>query len=179
MSPLTLEAPPALRRAWGEEVADVFIVWLDGVLSERAVPRDEHRQIISRLGVLEHDVTDVKTDLRGLRQEMNERFDRVNGRFDRMNERFDEMNVRMEKRFDEMNARMEKRFDEMNARFDGRFDEMNARFEGRLDKMNTRFDGRFDEIQHQMLVQTRWLIGSLALIGTVISVLLAIAQFAP
>ncbi len=157
MSPLTLEAPPALRRAWGEEVADVFIVWLDGVLSERAVPRDEHRQIISRLEVLEHDVTDVKTDLRGLRQEMNERFDRVNERFDRMNERFDEMNVRMEKRFDEMNAR----------------------FEGRLDKMNTRFEGRFDEMQHQMLVQTRWLIGSLALIGTVISVLLAIAQFAP
>jgi hypothetical protein len=36
---------------------------------------------------------------------------------------------------------------------------------------------RFDEMQHQMLVQTRWLIGSLALIGTVISVLLAIAQF--
>ena len=49
-------------------------------------------------------------------------------------------------------------------------------------EMNERFDRvneRFDEIHHQMVVQTRWLIGSLALIGTVISVLLAVAQFTP
>lgn len=84
MSPLTLEAPPALRRAWGEEVADVFIVWLDAVLSERAVPRDEHRQIVSRLGVLEHDVADIKADVRDLRREINERFDRMSERFDQM-----------------------------------------------------------------------------------------------
>ncbi len=56
--------------------------------------------------------------------------------------------------------------------------EMNERF----DRVNERFDRvneRFDEIHHQMVVQTRWLIGSLALIGTVISVLLAVAQFTP
>jgi len=34
-------------------------------------------------------------------------------------------------------------------------------------------------VYHQMVVQTRWLVGSLTLIGTVISVLLAIAQFTP
>jgi len=49
-----------------------------------------------------------------------------------------------------------------------RFDEMGARFEGRLDEMN-----------HRMLVQTRWLIGSISVLGTVITVLLAIAQFTP
>jgi tetrahydromethanopterin S-methyltransferase subunit G len=37
---------------------------------------------------------------------------------------------------------------------------------------------RFDGIYHQMVVQTRWLIGALAVIGTVISLLLAIGQFA-
>ena len=36
---------------------------------------------------------------------------------------------------------------------------------------------RFDQMYDRMLVQTRWLIGSLALIGTVISALLAIGQF--
>ena len=155
MSPLMLEAPPALRRAWGEETTDVFVTWLGGVISERAIPRDEHRQIVSRLEILEHDIADLKGGVRDLHREMNERFDRMNERFDRMNERFDEMNVRMEKRFDEMNVRMEKRFDEMN----------------------TRSEKRFDEMHYQMLAQTRWLIGSLALIGTVVSVLLAIAQF--
>ena len=47
--------------------------------------------------------------------------------------------------------------------------EMNERF----DRMNARFDQMYD----RMLVQTRWLIGLLALIGTVVSVLLAIGQF--
>jgi len=148
MSPLMLEAPPALRRAWGEETTDVFVTWLGGVISERAIPRDEHRQIVSRLEILEHDMADLKGGVRDLHREMNERFDR-------MHERFDEMNVRVEKRFDEMNVRMEKRFNEMN----------------------TRSEKRFDEMHYQMLAQTRWLIGSLALIGTVVSVLLAIAQF--
>ena len=53
---------------------------------------------------------------------------------------------------------------EMNERFD----RMNERF----DQMNTRFEGRFDQMYDRMLVQTRWLIGSLALIGAVVSVLL-------
>jgi uncharacterized membrane-anchored protein YhcB (DUF1043 family) len=118
-----LEVPPILRQAWGNEVVDAFAVWLTSVLEERAISRDEYRQILSRLDILEHDMADLKADVQELRREMNERFDRVNERFDRMSERFDQM-------------------------------------------------------YHQMVVQTRWLIGALTVIGTVISVLLAIAQFA-
>ena len=104
-----LEVPEVLRRAWGDEAAEAFAVWLAGVLEERAVSRDEFRQILSRLDVLERDVADLKVDVRELRREMHERFDRI---------------------------------------------------------------------YHQMVVQTRWLIGALAVIGTVISLLLAIGQFA-
>jgi hypothetical protein len=104
-----LEVPEVLRRAWGDEAAEAFAVWLAGVLEERAVSRDEFRQILSRLDVLERDVADLKVDVRELRREMHERFDRI---------------------------------------------------------------------YHQMVVQTRWLIGALAAIGTVISLLLAIGQFA-
>jgi hypothetical protein len=77
MSPLMLEAPPSLRRAWGEETTDAFVTWLGGLLGGRAVPRDEHRQIVSRLEILEHDMADFKGDVRDLRREMNERFDRM------------------------------------------------------------------------------------------------------
>ena len=111
-----LEVPPVLRRAWGDEAADAFAVWFASVLEERAISRDEYRQILSRLDVLEHDMADLKADVQELRREMNERFDRMSERMDRM--------------------------------------------------------------YHQMVVQTRWLIGALAVIGTVISILLAIAQFA-
>ena len=109
MAARRLEVPEVLRRAWGDEAAEAFAVWLAGVLEERAVSRDEFRQILSRLDVLERDVADLKVDVRELRREMHERFDRI---------------------------------------------------------------------YHQMVVQTRWLIGALAVIGTVISLLLTIGQFA-
>ncbi len=120
--PRALEAPPLLRRAWGEEVADAFTLWLGSILEERTISRDEYRQILSRLDVLEHDVADLKADVQELRREMNERFDRMNERFDQMHERLDRMYA-------------------------------------------------------QMVVQTRWLIGVLTLIGTVVATLLAIGQF--
>jgi ElaB/YqjD/DUF883 family membrane-anchored ribosome-binding protein len=126
-----LEVPEVLRRAWGDEAAEAFAVWLAGVLEERAVSRDEFRQILSRLDVLERDVAALQADVRELRREMNERFDRLYG--------------------------------EMNERFDRLYREMNE---------------RLDRMYHQMVVQTRWLIGALAVIGTVISLLLAIGQFA-
>jgi Tfp pilus assembly protein PilO len=109
MAARRLEVPEVLRRAWGDEAAEAFAVWLAGVLEERAVSRDEFRQILSRLDVLERDVAALQADVRELRREMHERFDRI---------------------------------------------------------------------YHQMVVQTRWLIGALAVIGTVISLLLAIGQFA-
>ena len=54
-----------------------------------------------------------------------------------------------------------------------------AEFREDLGELRREMHNRFDNMHHQMLVQTRWLIGSLALIGTVVSVLLAIAQFTP
>jgi Rps23 Pro-64 3,4-dihydroxylase Tpa1-like proline 4-hydroxylase len=132
-----LEVPEVLRRVWGDEAAEAFAVWLAGVLEERAVSRDEFRQILSRLDVLERDVAALQADVRELRREMNERFDRLYG--------------------------------EMNERFDRLYREMNERFD--------RMGERMDRMDHQMVVQTRWLIGALAVIGTVISLLLAIGQF--
>ena len=140
-----LEVPPVLRRVWGDEAADAFAVWFASVLEERAISRDEYRQILSRLDILEHDMADLKADVQELRREMNERFDR-------MSERFDQLRKEMDERFDQLRKEVDERFDRMNE--------------------------RMDRMYHQMVVQTRWLIGSLVVIGTVISVLLAIAQFA-
>jgi len=57
--------------------------------------RDKYRELLSRLDILEHDVSDVKTRIADLHRTMGRRFDRVNERFDRMNERFDQMYERM------------------------------------------------------------------------------------
>ena len=214
---MTLRVPEVVRQAWGDEVIVEFVPWLEQTIEEkaavqveqaiadRAVPRDEYRQLLSRLEILEHDVADLKVDVRDLRSEMNGRFidlerhfemrfDQVNARFDQMNRhfetrldemnqrfgaRFDEMNQRFGARFDEMNQRFEARFDQMNRHFETRFDEMNQRFEARFDEMNRHFETRLDQMNERMLVQTRWLIGTIALFGTIITVLMAIAQFTP
>ena len=132
---MAIQVPERVRQAWGDEVVLELVPWLERLVEEKAVPRDEYRQVLSRLDVLEHDVAGIKVDVRDLRTEMNERFDRVNERFDQMN---------------------------------ARFDQMNQHFEVRLDQMSER-----------MLVQTRWLIGTIALFGTILTIMQAIAQFTP
>ncbi len=166
---MALKVPEVVRQTWGDPVVVEFVPWLERTIEEtvafhveqaiveKAVPRDEYRHVLSRLDILEHDMAEVKEDVRELRREMNERFDRVNERFDQMNDRFDQM----------------------TRHFEARLDEMNHRFEARLDEMNHRFDARLDQMNERMLVQTRWLIGSIALFGTIITVLMAIAQFTP
>jgi hypothetical protein len=69
---------------------------------------------------------------------------------------------------------MDERFDRLHREMDDRFDQLRKEMYERFDRMNE----RMDQMYHQMVVQTRWLIGALTVIGTVISILLAIAQFA-
>jgi len=134
--------PRTVKEAWGEEAAADFVDWFETVLAERTVSRDEHRQILSRLDLLERDVSELKTEVRELRREMNERFDR-------------------------MHAEINERFDRMHTDINGRFDRVYA-------DMNERFDQMYERI----LVMTRWTVGTLALFGTIIAILVAIGQFA-
>jgi len=177
--------PQVVRRAWGEEVVAEFVPWMEERLHEiiqaRTVPRDEYREVLSRLDGLEKDISLIKeeqalfrVDLGQMRAEFKE--DRA-----RMRAEFKEDRARMRAEFREDQAQMRAEFredlGELRREMHERFDRVNERF----DRVNERFDqmhARFDEMYHQMVVQTRWLIGALAVIGTVISVLLAIAQFA-
>ncbi|PSQ73898.1 MAG: hypothetical protein BRD39_03155 [Bacteroidetes bacterium QH_9_64_21] len=145
--------PESVRESWGEPAADDFARWLDEYVQDHAVPRDEYREVLSRLDVLESEVSGI------------------NDRLDRMEERF-------EGRFDQM----EGRFDQVEERFEGRFNRMGDRFEGRFDQMENRFnqmDERIDRMHEQMRVMMRWTVGTIALFGTIVTVLLAIAEFAP
>ena len=135
--------PQTVRRALGEEAVVDFMPWMERWLSEsieeKAVPRDEYGEVLSRLGGLEKDISLVKEEQTRMRAEFREDLG-------------------------ELRREMHERFDRMNERFDG----MNRHFESRLDQMSER-----------MLVQTRWLIGTIALFGTILTILMAIAQFTP
>lgn len=102
-----------------ETIGDKAFEELEGIIVEKvkiySVSRDDFRKVLSRLDIVEHDLADLKVEVRELRREMNERFDRMNERFDKMNER--------------------------------------------------------------MVSMMKWTIGTLALFGSIISILLAIGQF--
>jgi len=75
------------------------------------VTRDEYREILSRMDILEHDMSGLKAEMLELRRETNTRFDAVDVRFDAMEERFDA-------RFDHLQSEMNARFDTVNTRID-------------------------------------------------------------
>jgi len=139
--------PQSVRAKLGDEAADDFTRWIDRAVRERAVPRDEYREVLSRLDVVEQRLDGVESELAQQRQETNELRREMNERF----------------------GQMEAWFDQRLGKTNDRIDQMNERF----DKLNE----RFDQMHEQMRVQTRWAIGILALFGTMTTVLLAIAVF--
>ena len=54
-----IQVPQTVRQAWGDELVMEIVPWLEQIVKEKAVPRDEYRQVLSRLDVLEHDVADI------------------------------------------------------------------------------------------------------------------------
>ena len=98
----------------------------------------------------------------------NDEYRKVLSRLDVLEERFDHVEERFD-RVDERLDRMKERFDRMEERFENRFEEVNQRFEG--------IDTKLDRMNDRILSMTRWIIGLIALFGTMVTVLLAVAQF--
>ena len=154
--PTTL--PPSVQETLGDPAADDFARWLETYVEERAVMRDEYREVLTRLDVID------------------ERVDETNERLDRMDERFEKRFDQIDQRLDEQSAQFNQRLDEQSRQLNERIDAVNERFDG----VNERFDAmneRIDRLHEQMRVQTRWTVGTIALFGTIVTVLLATAEF--
>jgi len=186
--------PRVVRQAWGEEVVAALVPWMEErfyeIAQEKAIPRDEYREVLSRLDLLDGSVSLIRDELMQIRAEFRDGQAQVRAEFRedmaQMRAGFSEEQVQMRAEFREDMTQMRAGFSEEQAQMRAEFREDLGEFRRetheRLDRMNERFNqmhGRFDEMHHQMIVQTRWLVGSLTMIGTVVSVLLAIAQFTP
>jgi hypothetical protein len=110
-------------------------------------------------------------DFQGLRADFRsllERFDHFQTEMRRENEAFrQEIRTENEKFRQEIRAENEKFRQEVQ----GQFEKIDARFE--------RMEGRFDQMYNRMLVQTRWMVGTIAIFGTLITVLLTVSRFSP
>ena len=169
--PTTL--PPSVREHFGEQTAEAFSEWLDEYVQENAVERDEYRKVLSRLDVIDERFEQVDQRFESLEARMDERFEQVDQRFEQVDQRFDRLETRMDERFGNMEARMDERFESMEERFDSRLVDLREEFNDRFESM----DAKLDRMNDRILSMTRWLIGLVALFGSLVTALLAVAQF--
>ena len=161
--PTTL--PPSVKEHFGEAVAEDFARWLDEYVQENAVERDEYREVLSGLDVLEEGFS-----------HMEKRFDLM---AEHVDDRLDDMKTHVDGRLDEMETRFEQvdqRFESMEARMDERFEQVDQRFE-KVDRRFDTVDTKLDRMNDRILSMTRWLIRLVALFGSLVTALLAVAQF--
>ena len=76
--PVTLpRMPQSVQQALGPEATEDLIQWLEGMVAERAVRRDEAHEVLSRLDVLVHDVSEARAGITDLQRTVDERFDQM------------------------------------------------------------------------------------------------------
>ena len=184
--PTTL--PPSVREHFGEAVAEDFAHWLDEYVQENAVERDErpdreggsapgaNREVLSGLDVLEEGLNHMDKRFDLLTEHVDERIDHVEETFEArltgMEERFEERFEQIDQRFEQVDSRFEQ-IDQRFEQVDSRFESMEARFDKRFEGM----DAKLDRMNDRILSMTRWLIGLVALFGSLVTALLAVAQF--
>lgn len=142
--------PESVRTTLGEKGVEDLVRWLDDYLQERTVHRDEYREVLSRLDALEERISQLE-------ERMDQRFEQVDQRFEQVDKRFEQV---------------DKQFEQIDQRFqqvDDRFGQVNGRLNG--------INQRLDDLQEQMRRQIRWSVGTITLFGTIITVLIAIAEF--
>ena len=79
--------PRKLEEKLGKEETREFLQWLDEYLKEKGVGREEYREILSRLDMLESSVENLKAEVMEQRREINDLKREMNERFDQMYER--------------------------------------------------------------------------------------------
>ena len=175
---------------WLDQMADKVMKKVD---SKEPVTSDDMLVIVlkSQSNHFSHLDTDLRSEMKNLREDMNERFqfshEEMKNLREDMEKRFAESREDMEKRFVESREDMNRRFEAVDKRFevvDKRFvesrEDMNRRFEESREDMNRRFaESREDmkllrEDTNRRFVSTQWLIG----IGiTLMGVLMSLYQF--
>jgi len=174
---MELQTLPRVREALGDEGTEELLHWLEQRIQERAVPRDEYREVLSRLDLLDKDVSLLRDEVGQTRGELREELGQMQAGF---REELGQTRAEFREELGQMQAGFRDELGRTRAEFREELGQLRLEMNKQFNQVNERFDRvheRFDQMYDRMLVQTRWLIGSLALIGTVISALLAIGQF--
>jgi len=88
--------------------------------------------------------------------------------------------------FGQIISNIDQRFDSLHQRFDSfrsemeqRFDSFRSEMEQRFDSFRSDIDQRLDAINERIVSSIKWTVGTIALFGTIITVLMAVFKFFP
>ena len=184
--------PDTIQKALGEAATRDFTPWLEKFMTERTVGQDTWKLAQARFDGLEAGQMKVETRLDGLearQMKVETRLDGVESRLTMVEHDLAELKVEVKDLRRDIHARLDRlvmlftdRFDRQASEMSARFAEVNARFDRHAAEVNTRCsegNDRCDRLQQQMLSQTRWTVGTLALFGTLIAILVGIGQLRP
>ncbi len=161
--------PESVREAWGEQVVRDFTAWLDEVLQERGMPRDQWRQILSRLDALEQGVGHLQEQMGHMQEQIGYVREQVAHTQEQMGRMQEQMN-HVEKQVIRTQEQLQ------------HVQEQVVHIQKQVEQLHPRFDyvhERFDTLNERLISQTRWTVGVLALFGTIFAILVAVAQFSP
>ena len=166
--------PDTVQKALGDALGDVavrdFTVWLETLMSEHTVGQDAWSQAQVRFDNLEAGQA------------------RLEAGYAKLEDGQSKLEIRMtnvETRLTHVETRLTMvEHDVADLKVDVRDlrRDMHERFDRQMGEVNTRFaevNIRFDQLQVQMLSQMRWTVGTLALFGTLIAILVGIGQLRP
>lgn len=119
-----------LKEKFGEDVFEDLELWVKQILKAEGVTKDEYRQILSRLDLLDKGYGELKEEVYRLRGELST----------------------------------------FRSEVDGRIDSFREDMDARIDKIHELLDG----VNVRIISSIKWTVGTIALFGTIIAVLLAI-----
>jgi len=146
-----------LEEKLGADVVEDLDFLVRGIVSSESVTKDQFGQIIDRIDGLENRIDLLDERTQNLTNEIAIFRAEVNQRFLSIDQRLDSFRSEIEQRFDSFRSEMEQRFDSFRSDIDQRLDAINER----------------------IVSSIKWTVGTIALFGTIITVLMAVFKFFP
>jgi len=138
-----------LREKFGEETFVALEQWVKDLIRSEGVSRDEYREILSRLDLLDKGYLELKEEVYRLRSEMREEINNLRG---------------------EINSLRGEMREEING--------LRNEVRGEINSLRGEVNTRLDNLNARLISSIKWTVGTIALFGTIITILMAIFKFA-
>jgi len=186
--PIPLKMPSPVREAWGDAATDAFTDWMEVTVLPHMVPRDEYREITSRMDVLESRMGGLEGRMDGLEravmQNRVELHQRLDGLRAELKEEQNGLRAEIKEEMGGSRAEIKEEMSGLRTEFKSELHEHwretriaidELRQEMREDSQTTH--AQLDAMTDRLLIQTRWMIGSLTVIGALVTLLLTVGMF--